>query len=200
MGAGDPTEYLGPINEFLNKYKKASLVDWSMAINQKDQVVLSVLIQKFKPKVIIETGTNRGLSAAVMALAGGEDVEIHTFDIPNDAASRDRGTDPDTFGIIFKGTPLEKRITATAKSTFEIQEEKLPRADLWFIDSSHYEGTVAHETGLALRNMKDSGLIVWHDALNNKIPEFCVKKYLENGQPNAVVVQTEAGMGYRELN
>ena len=186
------TKWSNDIDWFLNNNEK--IVNMSATVKYDDRMVLTTLVNRFKPKVIIETGTNVGFSSTVMALAG--DAEIHTYDIPFENDNPARLVDGTGWGYIFAGTYLEKRINKNNRNTFTLKATEMPVADMWFIDSDHSFPTIEHEYKLALENMKNGGVIIFHDsnpALQYRSDVFA---YLCRNVPEAISVKTHCGVAY----
>jgi len=179
-------------DEFINKYKKN--LDYGSAIRRDEMRVLAVLLNKINPGVIIETGTNWGISTAFMAL--NSNAQIYTFDIPHLNEGRSMITHKE-WGKAFLNTELDGRIMKYAIDTFELKIDTYPAAQLWFIDSGHDYKTVNHETALALKNM-DRGMIVWHDAKPNLPWGSQVYDFLDKNFPMATLINTDTGLAYYE--
>jgi predicted O-methyltransferase YrrM len=157
--------------------------------------VLATLIKEANPKLIIETGTNQGIST--IALAVYTDAKIITYDIPHMKGNPDRSVDYDAWGRAFRDSIFELQIEKRAQSTFDIDVTKLPVADVWFIDSGHSWKYVENETRMARENMKEHGLLIWHDA--NPVQHFSncdVNKYLNEFYPDATLISTSYGVAY----
>jgi predicted O-methyltransferase YrrM len=177
---------------FLTQHGKKIVEQYSIKLD--DRLVVSTLIRRFRPKTIVETGTNRGGSTVLMALSC--NAYIYTLDIADTIPGATQ-VGIDEFGLAFNDTPLAQRVMKINDSTFNIKPSAVPPADLWFIDSDHSFKTVAHETLLAIENMKENGgLIVYHDARSGLTYESDVNRYLAENHPDAVVVETTCGIGY----
>lgn len=171
--------------------------DETFSIKADDRVVLGALMRRFKPKTIIETGTNIGTSSVIMALSS--EAHILTFDIA-DMVPGPSQCHHTRFGYLFRNTPLSARIDARYGSTFSLDPAGLPVADVWFVDSNHDFQTVEHETNLAVKNMAArGGVIIYHDASPAGHCESEVAKFLTGRFKDWTLVDTHYGMAYVEL-
>jgi predicted O-methyltransferase YrrM len=194
-GIVNPNYFVDEVDNFFIKYNKS--INRSSTIRNDEVCVLGALVFVSKPKLVIETGTNEGLSTLVMAL--NSNAEIHTWDVPHEDNNPDRMVDDNTWGKAFRGTPIQDKIIMHAQSTFEIKQEELPLADFWFIDSGHSMKYVENETTLALDNLKNGGVIVWHDAKPNLPWGSDVNQYLNANLPDAIFLDTNTGMAYLKI-
>lgn len=167
------------------------------ALNMDDILVLSAIIDKFKPDIIIETGTGNGFSTAFMAHAA-KDAIIYTIDMPGKFGIDSRVmVNQQTCGNIFKDNPVfGNRIRQIEADTSEIKAANLPCADMWFIDADHSYDSVKHETLLAIENMRDGGVIVYHDANDELTYPSEVYKYISRQRPQARWIKTQRGVAY----
>ena len=75
----DAAEHGTKLHEFLGKHNRQ--VCFGSTIRNDEIEVLSLLAEYQKPDMIIETGTNEGISTTAMALSC--NATIHTYDFPS---------------------------------------------------------------------------------------------------------------------
>ncbi len=187
-------------NQFLAD--NGTLVRPEFSIKEDDRKVLAILMRKFNPKTVVETGTNDGGATVLMAL--NSDAYFYTIDMGTKYGYPEQGVpaqiDSDAQGRAFRNTRLSHRITVINESTFNIRATEFPPANMWFVDSDHSYKTVEHETNLAIENMfHDGGVIVYHDARKGLPYESDVYKFLEERGIDATVVETRSGIAYVEI-
>tara|TARA_R110000868_G_scaffold297168_4_gene557465 strand:+ start:579 stop:1280 length:702 start_codon:yes stop_codon:yes gene_type:complete len=126
-------------------------------------VLYSMLLSHFRPdreNIIIETGTNIGCSAIMLAQAlidAGVTGHVHTMEIDDRTA--------DTATKNFKDAMVDDRITlyrGDAKKTLQTVLPTLPRIRAAFLDGSHDEPDVLREFELVEPRL-DDGAIVFFD-------------------------------------
>lgn len=131
-------------NQFLADNK--TLVRPEFSIKEDDRKVLAILMRKFNPKTVVETGTNDGGATVLMAL--NSDAYFYTIDMGTKYGYPEDGVpaqiDSDAQGRAFRNTRLAHRITVINESTFNIKATEFPPVDMWFVDSDHSFKTVEH--------------------------------------------------------
>ena len=137
---------------FIEDIQKEIPTDDSASLGE--QVILYGLVYDLKPKMIVETGTHKGLSTLWMAHAlydAGVEAEIHTAD-PNNWGAR---------GNFRKFPELEKYITIheTRGDQMEIEDE----IDFIFLDGLHEKDEVLSEMEHLMPHMAKDCVVVFHD-------------------------------------
>lgn len=133
---------------------------------------LGPLIEKYHPRVLVETGTHRGRSGCYMvqqSLQHHADVEYHGFDLFETATEETDQAEINgkghgcyevaearfaAIGLVYPGL----RFTLHRGFTTETFREPI-QADLAYIDGGHSTDTVLHDYNM----VKDSGIIVFDD-------------------------------------
>lgn len=124
--------------------------DDSTSVGEK--MLLYWLIRELKPKVVIETGTHRGLTSLYMAHALYDNGEGHltTYD-PFEWGAQ---------GNFAKFLELLPYVTYKQKRGDWLDEEKI---DFAFIDGFHSEKDVEEELAALLPRLSDFATVVFHD-------------------------------------
>lgn len=188
---------------FCNKIHEArSKENYSlaMAIHNDDINVINSLLLVSKPKIIVETGTNIGLSTLVLAYHDFVE-KVITYDLsPNDDIGR--LIDYNDVGIAFRNTIYEKKIEKRLQRTDELNE--FPVADFYFFDSAHVYNVISKEYSLAEAAIKNNNkspiYFVFHDYRDDL---FDVKAFIEylskNIKQNIFCINTERGLAYLSI-
>ena len=120
------------------------------AVLKDDINILGHLLNISKPQIIVETGTNIGLSTLVLTYP--EFVEkVITYDLPENEDLH-RLIPHEFIGIAFKNTLFENKIEQRFERTTTLDE--LPVADFYFFDSDHSYDTIFKEYDLAIKAVK----------------------------------------------
>lgn len=190
--------YEKALTDFLNANDKHPSME--SAIRPDEAMAFGVLLNYYRSKVrlIIETGTNKGISTALFALTLPQ-AEIITFDMPGLFGKYQHSMVNDTtWGMAFRDTVLAQRILTVDQNTYELDVAQYPRADLWFLDSGHDLKCVTHETALARENMREHGIIFYHDAKPNLPWGSDVWAFLNEHYPEAEFLDTSTGIAWVE--
>lgn len=142
----------------------------------------------FKPASIFEIGTFDGRTTLHFALNTPETTTIHTLDIPPEELSKvklklDEG-DPQLvdkkefrIGEKFLNRPESKKITQHLSDSAKFDYSGFQNSiDIFFVDGAHSYEYIESDTYNALKTLKDSGIILWHDYGN----VIDVTEYLNN--------------------
>jgi predicted O-methyltransferase YrrM len=137
--------------------------------------IIASLVNHYKPKNILEIGTQYGGGTIILAMYS--DGLVHTIDIPKEhypdlvnkiAQPNDRMKLSD-IGIVFGGHPEEaKRIIQLYGDSKTFEVSILPKMDFVFIDGDHTRDSVIADTEQALKLLRSGGVLFWHDI---QIPE-----------------------------
>ena len=203
-------------NEFLDSFDPDTISDFSTRIDSfmgsktisldnsikpSEQLLIALLVDKYNPDVIVETGTNIGVATSVLAMFSKSDCKVYTIDIPGEVSPENLLGDDDNWGIVFKDASFENKIRKIAKNTHTIKNGELPAAEFWFLDSDHSLPTVIKETELALNS--GAKVILYHDA-NEVLPYHSdVYEYLstlDTSGKTLTFVNTEAGIAILTIN
>jgi predicted O-methyltransferase YrrM len=144
----------GPFSRYLNEHETATLV---------------ALVKSVAPKVMIEFGCNSGITAA-RVLENVPTLEKYIgIDVPVDHVT--------TLGCQRYEVPVSAGCWAAHDPRFFLLKARsqalrtghLEPCDAVFIDGDHSEAAVLHESRLARRLIRGSGIIVWHDFSNSAV-------------------------------
>jgi predicted O-methyltransferase YrrM len=189
------TDNLPVFRKFLINNKRK--YDPVVSIKMEEIQVLSNLIQEYDPKTIFETGTNIGVSTAVLSLFSSPETKIFTADIPD--TGQQNFVKIGEWGKVFKDTPIESKITMVGKSTFDLDIKDYPDIDFWFFDSDHTVKTIEQEISLAL-SQKHRKVMVFHDATDLPVAWHTdVFKYLSSVGYDFTLVRTTTGTAFLEV-
>jgi predicted O-methyltransferase YrrM len=108
------------------------------------------LVRVLRPATLVETGTDRGLGTAVLALATDTNAmgHVYTIDINPDA------------GYLFRGTYLEKRITRLTGSSLKLIQTIPGEVDFFIHDSDHSEGYERDEIESVAKKLAPTALVL----------------------------------------
>lgn len=144
-------------------------------------LILSTLVQYFKPKTIFEIGTYTGFTTLHFAQNSKEDTVIYTLDLPPNYGQEKLTHDKlekysyddhlvvelSTRGIdnrVFHKNPLRKKIIEiygdSMRHDFNPYKGKM---DFIFIDGCHAYDYIKSDTENAFKMLSENGVIVWHD-------------------------------------
>ena len=147
---------------------------------------LSSIVKCYPIKSIFEIGTFDGCAATHMMLNYQflEQCSLYTLDLPYDNNARNYFNDPNNTGFLELRRPgyyinryTQKGITQlfgdSLKFNFSPYYESM---DMVFIDGNHNKPYIQKDTENALKMLKPSGFILWHDYFG--IPGEAVTDYL----------------------
>lgn len=176
-----PEEITGnhrPVNLIIDRQK--------MSLGVQDLIPILEVLQLSGAKEILEIGTSNGATTWHLAANAVHEASITTVDLPPDISytkyspsklSTSRPT-KDELGFCFHGTPEEERITQVlVDSKNLIGKIGNKKFDLIFIDGAHTYEYAAHDTETALKLIKRTGYIIWHDYFVFR-PSYGVMIYL----------------------
>jgi len=139
---------------------------------------LSMITRALAPKIIFEIGTFQGRATLAFALNSPSDCQIFTLDLPQIRDNQDLKAymksdiktvkflreDPNRLGAIFRGHPLEYKITQLFgdSKTFDFSPW-YGKVNLILIDGAHMYDFVISDTENALRMLSPYGTIIWDD-------------------------------------
>jgi predicted O-methyltransferase YrrM len=160
-------------NEFkitIPNYCHGSKRNASLTISEK--IVIAILCNLLKPKMVIEIGTFRGETTDLMA-HNLVDADIYTLDLPADSTNHSYRPDPDNLEVLKLRKPdsyiqpcyvTNSRIHQIYGDSAEFAFEKLNQTfELAFIDGAHSYEYVKNDTEKLLPLMKPGGWIIWDD-------------------------------------
>jgi cephalosporin hydroxylase len=130
-------------------------------------MLMSAAVCRFKPRLILEWGTNIGLSAKIfyeITESFGLNSEIHSIDLPDDVVHSEH--DPNVVGSIIKGINkinLHKGDGLTCALDI-IKKNNIIGNVLFFIDGDHHYDSVKKELSTILENVNNA-VILLHDTL-----------------------------------
>jgi predicted O-methyltransferase YrrM len=138
------------------------------------EVMVLCAIEKFIGATnVLEIGTYDGNTALNLAANLSGDGRVTTVDLPTDwdrkfvygvPESYWNVTDRQGVGSQYRNTPYQSRIRQVLGDSAGLNWEELkPPFDLIFVDGCHYSEYVRSDTRNALANIREGGVIVWHD-------------------------------------
>jgi predicted O-methyltransferase YrrM len=130
----------------LEKYRSGSTEPWTVD-------VLCAFVRATKPKVLLETGTYKGLTTLALAGVMPTDAILHTVD------NEDAGAHP-TFS--------DERIKYVKSDIMEwLKDYKGPGFNFAFVDDDHKPAHVTAVLNLLISRMAPNGLITGHDVIGH---------------------------------
>ncbi len=121
-----------------------------------DVVPLCFLAASLHPRRILEIGTGRGTTTAILAL-NHPNATIVTYDI-NPAAHENLRKSP-------LASRIDMRLIDIHQDLERLRAE--PPFDFIFVDGEHLESSVRRDSELAFSLLAPKGMIVWHDYSNS---------------------------------
>jgi cephalosporin hydroxylase len=143
--------------------------------NQSRFFILSLLASRFKPSLIIETGTQHGYSSYVLAKCLEKShfvTKIHTFDV---TGSLPKITLP---GITYHFLDKRVRRQFKKKVTSLILDINGMQSSLFFHDSDHSYENMMFEMEYAWDSLKVDILVIDDSDLNSAVLDFCRNRNL----------------------
>ncbi len=176
---------------FLNHIQQHQLWD-----RQGYRLLFYLLVRKYKPDVIVETGVGRGVSSAYILCAMQENDKGHLYsiDLPPESAAVDEVNEGDHVRHqladgqrhkhyevgYFVPEFLRNRWTLTlgdARKHLPPLLEKLERIDIFYHDSLHTYDHMTFEFETAWPHLRDGGLLLSDDVLwNRAFFDICKQK------------------------
>lgn len=163
-----------------------------------DVVTLLHLISTYKPKTLLEIGTNQGQTTQIIA-DNFPELRITTCD-PGDQIAAANRNDPQNSEHLPQAE-IGARVAGYAnveviKKAFTDIDWAARRFDFIFIDGDHSYDAVLRDSRLAAKLINHPGVIVWHDVNNTEVPG--VKKALSELTELGAVTHVDGTMiGYR---
>lgn len=118
---------------------------------------LAYLMRTLKPLAVLEIGTFRGRTTALLAANGGDDCHIWTIDLPADRCSH-------SIGEFYQLGSCASKIQQLYGDTLTyIFDDYNKRMDFVWVDACHDYPFVVNDTEVALKCCKPGGWIAWHD-------------------------------------
>jgi cephalosporin hydroxylase len=167
-------------------------------------MLMTAVVCRFKPQLILEWGTNIGISAKIfyeIVEGFGLDSEIHSIDLPDDVVHSEH--DPNVVGSFIKGIDkihLHKGDGLTCSLEI-IKNNNINRNILFFVDRNHHYDAVKHEITTILSNVK-TAVILAHDTFYQSEnsgyyvgPFNAVKDTLKNYNDYKLVTMNIGGPG-----
>jgi predicted O-methyltransferase YrrM len=139
--------------------------------------VISSLVKHFEPRVLFEIGTFDGRTTLNLAAHSRPEARVYTLDLPRaglEAAGLPLGThdrkyiDKPLSGARFQGADVAYKITQLFgdSATFDFRPYE-STVDFMFIDGAHSYHYILNDSRIALRLMRGSGVILWHDYVSS---------------------------------
>jgi predicted O-methyltransferase YrrM len=153
------------------------------APNVLDQFILSALVKRVQPQVILEVGTFKGSTTWLLLENAPSDAVIYTIDLPDDEIPV---TVSDIRLASIKARPflptsgrVRQILANTMKwdGTLDPRAASQPKVQFAFIDADHrYEG-VRSDTEKVLPLLDESACVCWHDVIVSGF-DYGVGRYL----------------------
>lgn len=128
--------------------------------SREEKMILHDEIKKLNPKVIVESGTHRGLTTLYM-LCAVADGHLHTAD-PYEWGAR---------GNFRKFPELEQKVTYYQMPASQMIEHLEEKVDFAFIDGFHEKIEVLKEMEKLLPKLADGAVVYFHDT--NGSNDYC---------------------------
>lgn len=138
-----------------------------------DRRVLVALARHIRPRVCVEFGVQRGITAALL-LRELPDLALYCgVDVPPDFKVALPGQAPEVpaagaAGELARHDP-RFQLVLSPTGTAGLTLRDLPPADFFYIDDDHTRAGVLCATGLARGLCRPGGVIAWHDYGNNTV-------------------------------
>jgi predicted O-methyltransferase YrrM len=139
---------------------------FSFYLGRQETSILIELVNSVSPKVMIEFGCNRGVTAK-RVLENVPSLEKYIgIDVPPDYQPKlacQHSEVPKRAGTFASG---DDRFYLLSVPSIDLKPENLEPCDAVFIDGDHSFGAVMHDSLLARALLRSGGIIVWHDFNN----------------------------------
>jgi predicted O-methyltransferase YrrM len=157
---------------------------FSYYLNWNETALLVALIKSVRPKVVLEFGTNRGMTARRI-LDNVPTIERYIgIDLPADRVPTlacQRTEVPSEAGAEAASDP---RFFLLLRESKALTIDQLEPADAAFIDGDHSEEGVFEDSTIAAALVRRGGILVWHDYNNPAVGVTAVLDRLcEQGWP-----------------
>jgi len=132
-----------------------------------DRRVLLALAQSMRPRTVVEIGvqagcTARALLANVPCITHYLGIDVDPAAVTLDAMPRKQRREiPELAGSLVRSDPIFELLLTP--SSLNLTAADLPDADFVYIDGSHAERDVQHDTDLAHAIARPGAVIAWHD-------------------------------------
>jgi predicted O-methyltransferase YrrM len=131
-----------------------------------DRVALLALCRAFRPRTVVEIGVQEGRTAALLLRECPWIRDYLGVDVPADfapALDTQRPEVPVQAGSRAAADPRFRLLLVPGGSATLRPDPLVAEADLVYIDGSHAEADVRHDTALARAFARPGAVIVWHD-------------------------------------
>jgi len=139
-------------------------------ISPIEMIYLATILKQTKPKKVVEIGTFKGQTTALLAQNTPRDCEIFTIDLPQDSVNntslRLHPWDEQFVSIDAKGRyakSFEKVSFISGDSASNNTYNGVSGAEFIFIDGSHAYEYVVNDSLRAREIAADKAIIIWHD-------------------------------------
>ena len=169
---GAPFSYLAR-RKFLKTCNPAQFL-----ADHEDRWILLSLLLYAKPQNILEIGTEKGKMTALLSALAPAEASLWTVDLPP-LQTHDIQYAPEAnytkgeFMNLLGGAHKVKQVFC---SSLDLKNQQLPKMDFCFIDANHSYDFVKSDTEYVLGQLKQPGIVVWHDY---KPAEPGVLRYLD---------------------
>jgi predicted O-methyltransferase YrrM len=153
---------------------------FSRYLGAQEVAILIAMLRSVEPKVMIEIGCNRGITAKrvlenVPSLQCYIGIDVPPFHVPPLACQRDEipGDEAGAYAA------EDDRFFLLVADKFSMLDELEP-CDAVFIDGDHSRLAVARDSMLARALVRPGGIIIWHDVGNTGVEVTEVVEQLHN--------------------
>jgi hypothetical protein len=147
--------------------------------NVYEQFILCALVQKIKPKTILEIGTFRGGTTWHLYENAPPDTVIYTLDLPDDEIPGDVSNVQLAANKARPFLPKSDRVHQILVNSQDWKPALDRKVQLAFIDADHTYKGIRNDTEKALTTLDDYACICWHDSLESDYGYGTLKYLLE---------------------
>jgi predicted O-methyltransferase YrrM len=184
---------IGALHAFLPQEFQDHLAQCKGADQQGYRLMLYLLVRKYRPEIVVETGVARGISSAYILCAMKENGvgQLYSIDLPAQKAAVEEDADREAYRYTLADGQthqhyeigylvpeyLRSRWTLILEDARKALPElmgKLPMIDFFYHDSLHSYDHMKFEFETAWPRLRDGGLLLSDDVLwNNAFHEAC---------------------------
>jgi hypothetical protein len=147
--------------------------------NVFEQYILCALVQKVRPKTILEIGTFRGGTTWHLYQNAPPDTVIYTLDLPEDEVPGDVTNLDLAANKARPFVPASDRIHQILVNSQNWKPALDRKVQFAFIDADHSYKGIRNDTEKALTTLDDYACICWHDSLESDYGYGTLKYLLE---------------------
>jgi len=159
-----PTVNINTLTRIETKVHLASLPGESYNVNLFELLVLAILAARSHARQVFEFGTANGRTTRTLAM-NALNATVYSLNLPLENDTGHKQNVP--IGFEFHKTVESNRIVQLFGNSYLYDfQQYFGKCQLIFIDADHSKEAVANDSNVALNLIdKQSGIIIWHDAL-----------------------------------